>query len=124
MKLFRRWTRDEGGQAAVEFGRAWNEHQVITDAAREAARLAALGNRPQTTATEIENVAKNAMARAGIDVARVDSITLYKWDGDRDELLRVGIYLRYRFTFFGPLVQWATGDHIIVLKTAVAMRNE
>lgn len=140
MTLRRRWKRDEGGQAAVElalvlpflllllvgileFGRGWNEHQVITDAAREAARRAAIVTDPPTTEADIVNTAIAAIARAGIDPARA-TITLDNWDGDRDELLRVRIDLRYRFTFFGPLVKWTTGKSIIVLKTAVAMRNE
>jgi Flp pilus assembly protein TadG len=140
VRLFRRSMRDEGGQAAVEFalvlpfllillvgiiefGRGWNEHQVMTDAAREAARRAAIVTDPPTTKEQIENTAKAALAAAGIDPNRA-TITLENWDGDRDTLLRVKIDLRYRFTFFGPLVKWTTGESIIVLKTAIAMRNE
>jgi len=135
----RRWKRDEGGQAAVEFalvlpfllvllvgivefGRAWNEHQVITDAARETARRAAIADTP-TTAADLENTAKAAMAAAGINPDSAE-ITLDNWDGERDTQLRVDIDLPYRFTFFGPLVKWATGESRIVLQTSIAMRNE
>jgi hypothetical protein len=137
---FRRWKKDEGGQAAVEFalvlpfllvllvgivefGRAWNEHQVITDAARETARRAAIADHPELTVQDLEDTAKAAMASAGINPDSAD-IILDNWDGERDTVLRVDIDLPYQFTFFGPLVKWATGKSRIVLQTSIAMRNE
>jgi hypothetical protein len=36
----------------------------------------------------------------------------------------VNIELPYTFTFFGPLVNWATGQSNITLRTSVTMRNE
>jgi Flp pilus assembly protein TadG len=138
MRVFRRSTRDEGGQAAVEFalvlpfllmmligivefGRAWNQHQVITDAARETARRACLYTDPPLA--EVEKVATDAMAAAGIDWSRA-TIDIDNLDGDSNTPVIVSIDLRYRFTFFAPLVAWATGDEIIHLKTSFAMRNE
>ena len=138
MKFFRRSIRDEGGQAAVEFalvipfllvllvgivefGRAWNEHQVITDAARETARRACLGD--DITMADAEKVANDAMAAAGIDYSRA-TIGIVNLDGDSNTIVTVSIDLRYRFTFFAPLVAWATGDEIIHLKTSFSMRNE
>lgn len=138
----RRWL-DRGGQAAVEFalilpfllvmligivefGRAWNEHQVITDAAREAARKGAIAD-ATVTATDIENTALAAMAAAGINPARctdVNCITLDNWDGASNTPIVVSIDLPYQFTFFGPLVSWTTGQSQITLQTSFAMRNE
>lgn len=135
---FRRSIRDEGGQAAVEFalvipfllvllvgivefGRAWNEHQVITDAARETARRACLGD--DVTLADAKKVANDAMAAAGIDFNRA-TVDIVNLDGDSNSIVTVNIDLRYRFTFFAPLVSWATGDEIIHLKTSFAMRNE
>lgn len=138
MRFFRRSTRDEGGQAAVEFalvlpfllimlvgivefGRAWNQHQVITDAARETARRACLAD--VITQADAEKVANDAMAAAGIDYSRA-TIGIVNLDGDSNSIVTVSIDLRYRFTFFAPLVAWATGDEIIHLKTSFSMRNE
>ncbi len=138
MRFFRRSTRDEGGQAAVEFalvlpfllimlvgivefGRAWNQHQVITDAARETARRACLAD--VITQADAEKVANDAMARAGIDYSRA-TIGIVNLDGGSNTIVTVSIDLRYRFTFFAPLVAWATGQEIIHLKTSFAMRNE
>jgi Flp pilus assembly protein TadG len=138
VRRFRYSTRDTGGQAAVEFalvlpfllvmligivefGRAWNQHQVITDAARESARAASLWG--TTTEADVKKVATDAMAAAGIDYRRAE-IDIVNLDGAGNTPVTVSIDLRYRFTFFAPLVAWATGDEIIHLKTSFAMRNE
>jgi Flp pilus assembly protein TadG len=106
----------------IEFGRAWNLHQVITDAARETARRACLGDDP--TLDEVKLVAKDALARAGIPPARA-TITVDGLNGESNTLVTVGIDLPYRFTFFGALVGWISGGtNIIVLKTSFIMRNE
>lgn len=106
----------------IEFGRAWNEHQVITDAAREAARKGAIWDE-SVTEQDIRDVAESALARAGIDPGTA-TIALDNWDGDAGEKLTVSIDLPYQFTFFGPLVKWSTGQSNIVLKTSFSMRNE
>jgi Flp pilus assembly protein TadG len=138
VRLCRRSTRDEGGQAAVElalvlpfllmmligiveFGRAWNQHQVITDAARETARRACLSD--EITEAVAKKVANDAMAAAGIDYRRA-TIDIDGLDEDTGSIVTVSIDLRYRFTFFAVLVAWATGDEIIHLKTSFSMRNE
>jgi Flp pilus assembly protein TadG len=138
VRRFRYSTRDTGGQAAVEFalvlpfllvmligivefGRAWNQHQVITDAARESARAASLWG--ATTEADVKKVATDAMAAAGIDYRRAE-IDIVNLDGAGNTPVTVSIDLRYRFTFFAPLVAWATGEEIIHLKTSFAMRNE
>ena len=145
MRLCRRSTRDEGGQAAVEFalvlpfllmmligivefGRAWNEHQVITDAARETARRACLGDIIGEPAAR--KVAEDAMRAAGIDLTErnvdIDDVVTFPngVDGPSNSIVVVSIDLPYRFTFFAVLVAWATGDEIIHLKTSFSMRNE
>ena len=106
----------------VEFGRAWNQHQVITDAAREAARKAAIFDMSITQDSVVDR-AEAALARAGIDPSTA-TITTPGWDGAPDSDVTVNIDLPYTFTFFGPLVKWATGESNIVLKTSFTMRNE
>jgi Flp pilus assembly protein TadG len=105
----------------VEFGRAWNQHQVITDAARETARRACLAD--DVTMAEAQQVAYDAMAAAGIDYNR-STVTINNLDAGSNTIVTVNIDLRYRFTFFSTLVAWATGDEIIHLKTSFSMRNE
>ena len=139
MTCFWRSIRDEGGQAAVEFalvipfllvllvgivefGRAWNEHQVITDAARETARRASLPD-PITDA-DAKKVAYDAMLNAGMDTSKATIAFPLGLDTGSNTPVTVDIDVRYRFTFFAPLVAWATGQEIIHLKTSFSMRNE
>ncbi len=46
----------------MEFGRAWSQTQVITDAARQGARLAALLNNSSAGQDSVSNVVKRALA--------------------------------------------------------------
>ena len=108
----------------VEFGRAWNEQQVITSAAREAARKAAISDEDVTWA-DVLAAANNTLVAASIDPARATIPQAgTNWDGPTNSDLTISIDLRYRFTFFGPLVKWATGKTQFDLKTRYTMRNE
>jgi Flp pilus assembly protein TadG len=108
----------------IEFGRAWNEHQVITDAAREAARKGAIFDETITLDSVI-NTAVASMTAAGINPARCDDcIAAPGWDLPGGQPLTVTIELPYTFTFFGPLVKWSTGQSNITLRTSFTMRNE
>lgn len=104
----------------IEFGRAWNEHEVLTDATREGARKAAVYD-PAVTEADIKQVVTDRLASANI-VA--DSILLTNWDGARDTYVVVHVVVPYRFIFFGALAGWATGDRDILLKSTFTMRNE
>ncbi len=106
----------------IEFGRAWNEHQVITDAAREAARKGAISDGTVTRAIVVQT-AIDAMERAGINTSEAE-VEPVNWSGAPNTPITVSIDLPYRFTFFGPLVKWSTGRSNIMLKTAFSMRNE
>ena len=50
----------------VEFGRAWQAKQTLTDAAREGARLAVVGNASYTVDT-VNSKVKTMMKQAGFD---------------------------------------------------------
>ena len=104
----------------VEFGRAWNEHEVLTDATREGARKAAVYD-PAVTKSDIEQVIVGRLASASM---AADSIVLTNWDGARDTYVQVRVVVPYRFIFFGALANWATGDRKVLLKSTFTMRNE
>ena len=134
------YRRDDGGQALVEFalimpflllflvgiiefGRAWNQHQVITDAAREGARKAAVWDQT-ITVDSVENTIKRALAAAGINPGSATIGGQPTWLLDSNENATVSITLPYRFIFFGALKQWTTGESTVQLRTSVTMRNE
>jgi Flp pilus assembly protein TadG len=106
----------------VEFGRGWNLHQVVTDAAREGARKAAVFN-PAVTLDTVTNTIKSGIATAGYDPASA-TITAPGWDGASGEPVTVNVSLPYRFVFFGALMKWTTGESTIDLKSSFTMRNE
>lgn len=106
----------------IEFGRAWNMHQIITDAAREGARKAAIADE-SVTQTQVENTVRTALAGGRIDPSTA-TITTNGWGAATGDPATITVSVPYRFTFFGPIIEWSTGESNITLKTAFTMRNE
>ena len=121
--------------SVFEFARAWNIHQVITDAAREGARIAVVGSANDKDAAtiqgEIEASVENALALAAVDPDDA-TITYNNLAAGRGEPATVGIAVPYSFLFLGPLMDligdFAGGgngfDSTILLQTSFTMRNE
>lgn len=108
----------------IEFGRAWNEHQVLTDATREGARQAAVFDDAKVmTQDSIEHVIKRVLFSNNMEP---DSavITLTNWDGGGGTPLTVKVQYPYRFIFFGELAAWATNTRKVMLNSSFTMRNE
>jgi len=129
MRWLARFRRAEDGQALVEFallmpilllilvgiiefGRAWSAHQVLTDAAREGARKAAIAD-PNITQDSIVATVKQALAAANLDTSGA-VISTPGWNDATGLPATVTIDLPYEFTFFAA----------VTLKTAFTMRNE
>lgn len=106
----------------VELGRAWNAHQVLTDAARQGARIAAIAD-PTITADSVEMTVRNALARAALD-ADAATLELDGVDGSPGSPTRIAIEYPYRFVFLQPLMAWADDESLVTLSTAIIMRNE
>jgi Flp pilus assembly protein TadG len=138
-RILGRFGRREDGQALVEFalvtpfllvflvgilefGRAWNAHIVVTQAAREGARKAAIYD-PAVTQTDVEQVILQTIAGTNLNTDSTQ-ITLENWDGGSGTSLRVTVSQPYAFLFFGELKQWTTGESRILLKSRFVMRNE
>lgn len=140
MRAPRSFGRDQRGQALaefalvvplllilvigiIEFGRAWNARQVITDAAREGARLAVVQD-PTVDQATVDTRIRDALRRAAIDPATA-TITL---DASRwrltGEVMTVSVAAPYRFTFLGPLIGLVAGSDQVTLTGTAVMRNE
>jgi Flp pilus assembly protein TadG len=137
-------TADERGQALVElalilpvlllliigmmeFARAWNAKQVITDAAREGARLAVVQD--GGSQAEVRAAIQTALNRAGIPgpaaTIQFDETPAPGGNWRRHgEIQQVYVAIDYRFSFLGPVIRAATGSETITIRTLVAMRNE
>lgn len=106
----------------VEFARAWNTQQVLTDAAREALRSSVVAN-PGFTYNQLLGVIDQALLRASLDPENAQ-VTVDGWKAGTGTPARIRIDYRYEFGFFGPLVGWATDDRNLALSTSFVMRNE
>jgi Flp pilus assembly protein TadG len=141
MTLRARFRRSDAGQALVEFalvmpivllmlvgiiefGRAWNVQQVMTDAAREGARHAVLAN-PAITQASVVATINAALGRAAIDT-NTTQITLLGFRSGTGNLLTVDVQHPYQFRFLGALINLAGlgQDGYVLLKTQFVMRNE
>ena len=108
----------------IEFGRAWNVQQVMTDAAREGARHGVLAN-PAITQQSVIGTINAALARAAIDT-NTTQITLTGFGAGTGTLLTVDVQYPYQFRFLGALINLANlgQNGYVVLKTQFVMRNE
>jgi Flp pilus assembly protein TadG len=137
--------RDERGQALVEmalilpillmlllgifeFGRAWNTKQLITDAAREGARLAVVQNN-DIDQNDVKAAIATHLSRAGVPGTAVtiafdeNGPPAGQWRVP-DQMQTVYVGVQYHFGFFGPLLRAVTGSETITLASLVTMRNE
>jgi len=106
----------------VEFARAWNTQQVLTDAAREALRSSVVAN-PEFTYDALLAQIDAALLRASLDPENAQ-VSVDGWKTGTGSPARIYIDYRYDFGFFGPLIGWATDDRSLALSTSFVMRNE
>jgi len=106
----------------VEFARAWNTKQVLTDAAREALRSSVVAN-PDFTYEALLGLVNQALVRASLDPANAD-VTVDGWKAGTGNPARIRIDYRYEFGMLGPLIGWASDDRTWALTTSFVMRNE
>lgn len=109
----------------IEFGRAWNAHQVITDAAREGARRAVIFD-PDVTAGTVDSAVRAAISAAGFDPAQADVTYPDGFKTGTGNVTSVRIELPYRFVFLRSLINlvFASADGTVQLSTEARMRNE
>jgi Flp pilus assembly protein TadG len=112
----------------LEFGRAWYTKQVITDAAREGARLAVVQNNDIDQA-DVKAAVATALSRAGIPgaattIAFDENVPPAGHWRDYGTMQTVYVGVDYRFGFFGPLLEAVTGSDHVTIATLITMRNE
>ncbi|MEX2532300.1 MAG: TadE/TadG family type IV pilus assembly protein [Gemmatimonadota bacterium] len=118
----------------VEFGLAFRTHQIVTNTAREGARVAVL---PTGDDAGVIDVVEDRLSSSGLDPAaatitlRCDGAGETLCTGDRaGRLSDVEIAYPYQFFVLGGLVGWVCGAGCddgygtIQLRTTSSMRNE
>jgi Flp pilus assembly protein TadG len=105
----------------IEFGRAWNVFQTITDTAREANRAAVIAD-PLIDTDSVYQIINNRLVFAGLDSTKATKQILGAFHGQGP----VGIRLHYAYHlgWIDPFMNWATGQASITLKTESVMRSE
>jgi Flp pilus assembly protein TadG len=111
----------------VEFARVWNVKQVLTDAAREGARIAVVAERQnfetiQLLRDSVERVVKRTAVAAAMDTSetKLNIDTSYGVGGPTGSEARVELTYQYQ-PLFGS---WILPESALQLRTFAAMRNE
>jgi len=114
----------------VEFGRAWQAKQTLTDAAREGARIAVVGNGQYTTDTVTAKV-KAMIKGAGFDSSQV---TITYPSGchfagcspllGTGDITAVTLTLPYKFVAIQRMITLATSGGTLQMKSTARMRVE
>lgn len=104
-----------------EFGRAWNAHQAVTDAAREGARIAVIAD-PTITEDSVRKVVRNALSAVALD-ANLAVIQLTGVDDPTGEPARVEVKYPYQLSML-KVLGGTGGGGAVTLGTAFVMRNE
>jgi Flp pilus assembly protein TadG len=105
----------------VDFARAWNVYEVLTDAAREGAREVVVDN--GKTPAQINDIIKGAGARAGLIIEDAD-ITVTGMGAGKGTPATVRIEYGHRLNWVGIFMAMAQGDRDLTLITEFVMRNE
>jgi Flp pilus assembly protein TadG len=105
----------------VEFGRAWNIKQAVTDAAREGVRYAVVAD-PTVTEDTVRSRVKERLALASIDTAAatVDISGAFHAAGE----MTVSVSTQYRMAFIGALMNWFGASRNVTIDTQATMRSE
>jgi len=105
----------------VEFARAWNIYEVLTDAAREGARNAVVDN--SLDSLDVKNIIVEAGQRASIAIDPAN-ITLTGFKAGRGELATVRIEYDHELKWVTVFWNLATGDRTVTMVSQFSMRNE
>jgi hypothetical protein len=106
----------------VEFARAWQTHQVITNTAREALRAAVVDD-PGFTQEAMYARIDEQLQIAALDPDRAD-VSFTGWRSGRGNAARIDLRYEFDFGLLGPMVEWATDQRSVTLHTGFVMRKE
>ncbi len=116
----------------IEFGNAWRHYQLITNTAREGARIAVL---PSSTEAIVESVIDDRLNGSGLDATQATTILAIRDFGDANysnSADTVTIAYPYNFVFLGPVINLmcaavgcsGTTYSSVTLSSTSIMRNE
>ena len=137
--IMRRWRRREDGQAivefalvapiflllvlgVVEFGRAFNVYQTVTDAAREGARTAVIANPTFTLDTVAARINANLNGAALDTASAIKTVTGFHTGTGTP--LTVSISYPYHLGWLQPFMSWTNAQASFNMNAVITFRNE
>ena len=112
----------------MEFGRAWGQTQVITDAARQGARIAAILSGSLCSDTDsVTRVVNRALSAGNINPNSADVSLPGGCGGGTNTPVTVLVEVPFDFGVFRPVMQLAAqsfNDGTITLRSRAVMRKE
>jgi Flp pilus assembly protein TadG len=119
--------------AVLEFGRAWNIKQAVTDAAREGARYTVVMD-PSMSVADVEDKIEERLALASIvtsnitisspDPACAVLADCFHTDLGYGKEMTVTVSTQYRMGLVHVLMKWAGLPTTVTIGTDVTMRHE
>ena len=107
----------------IEFGRAWNIKQAVTDAAREGARYTVVQDSTITDTADVAAKIRQRLALAGITTSTI-TITPVADFRVTGQPMTVDVSTTYRMAWVGAIMKWVGGTDVITIATQSTMRNE
>ena len=107
----------------VEFARAWNIYEVLTDAAREGARNAVVDNPLFEDEDDVKALIVEAGQRASISIAP-GNIDITGFRAGRGETATVRVEYQHELKWVTIFWKLATGDPTVTMVSEFSMRNE
>jgi hypothetical protein len=106
----------------VEFSRAWNAHQVLTNTAREALRSAVVDD-PTFSQERMYSRIEESITLASMDPSLLE-VSFDGWKTGTGSPARIELRYPFDFPFLAPLLELTTGKRSVTLRTSFVMRNE
>jgi Flp pilus assembly protein TadG len=105
----------------IEFGRAWNIKQAVTDAAREGARYAVVQDPTITSTDDVKAKIEERLALASIESSTIDFSGGFHVTGAETT---VTVSTQHRMGLVGALLAWAGAPSVVTISTQATMRSE
>ena len=105
----------------IEFGRAWNIKQAVTDAAREGARYAVVQDDDMKTTDDVKAKIEERLALSAVDAATIEFSGDFHVAGSETT---VTVSAQHQMGFVGVLLDWAGAPSVVTISTQATMRNE
>lgn len=105
----------------IEFGRAWNVKQAVTDAAREGARYAVVQDPAITSTDEVKAKIEERLALASIDSSTIAFSGDFHVAGGETT---VTVSTQHQMGLVGALLEWAGAPSVVTISTQATMRSE